>query len=299
MCRMSQLVDARQVLPQPLPPKMKKRSAGTNPASSCKVRKTTKQTGPLPAVDCKVLKGWAVKILQHYQDTIGDDKFHDIEAYIDATIGNTAVARMQFISEFEQAAARDPNITYSGEVDRPGAKYLRLWMLSYSKDAGTKGLMLDEEASNLISLILRDGFITNADTMPGYEKLIVTGIDNITARPDTQHTTFPVDGYSLGMHSVGEIKGWSRISSALFIWVAGFELGLTKEMAADAAWCSTFATVHAITPAKCLTTEEQIFHSREASCRAYTHCMHVSRKMGADHSIMGTSAGIQDKPMLS
>lgn len=125
----------------------------------------------------------------------------------------------------------------------PGEHKLTLWMLNWHIQAGNKGLVIQENAKNLIKLILALGFKTDPG-LPGVEQLVVCSPNPMlfVNHPDM------LDSPQLklnrpGIQSIAFVKGWTRASAALVAASIIIEMDV-KDM--DYKYRRSFRTVHAI-----------------------------------------------------
>lgn len=141
-----------------------------------------------------------------------------------------------------------PGVEYAAHLRTPGPVNLRPWQLGWDVQLGNKGIMVADDARVLVSLIALRGFRTDAERLPGVEKLSVEAASSL-------HPRFgAADGYSVvphanleaGVGSAGYTKGWFRSCCFLFVLATILEEDLIPNVMARPEIAESFQRVCAI-----------------------------------------------------
>lgn len=108
---------------------------------------------------------------------------------------------------FEQ----EPDRRYLDSCDGhdQGVVYLRPFNLSWRRESGNKGYVMQESFRNLLQLILAKGFQTDADIL-GTERLVCQAHDPRLVDVSAKIYSHVVEDNAMPCFSISMIKGWSR-----------------------------------------------------------------------------------------
>lgn len=243
------------------PKKQRRLTDGSEGSSS-----TKKKKGGDDAVATEVevalrkAKPWATAVLARF------DKMMEEHGSIDRMMTQLYLPpnKLQGLADnIEHAFEPDECTVYSSDLAL-GKKVLRPWMLGWLPELGNKGLAVQEDMRALVSLMVVNGCLTNADVLPGVEKLVVAAVPPEFVEVAKPFASIKVHGYGIGLGQVAMVKGWSRANAIWFVTTSVLELGLLDEMKMDGpvyhSFCSVYCIVHDYG-----TLEKQIFANREAA----------------------------------
>ncbi len=118
----------------------------------------------------------------------------------------------------------------------------------------------------LISLMLVNGVTTDADSMPGEEKLVVVPIQEEQFKDyEKTYVTCSHIKYRVGACQLGQVKGWKRTCCAWWIMHSIIKLELVEEIRkTNHPLYDTLKAAHCIVPEYANNVEKQVFSNREA-----------------------------------
>jgi hypothetical protein len=202
-----------------------------------------------------------VKALLHDFD-LQMKSFDSVDDFLSQTYGNLDDLQ-EVIGKFEAAFPRSPNVEYSKTMDC-GAKCFRFWMFGWMPACGNAGFVHVDDMKALVTLMLCNGFKTNADVLPGVEKLVACELRKEWFKDfDQTYITANVGRYSIGACSIGQVKGWKRCCAAWYIATSVIRLGLVDDITKSDFLFESLKTSYAIVH-HYENTEKQIFANREA-----------------------------------
>lgn len=189
---------------------------------------------------------------------------HDsVDAFLTHSYG-TNDALSEIIAKFEEAFPKDPDATYAKTM-ASGAKCFRFWMFGWQPACGNAGFVHIEDMKALITLMICNGCKTNADVLPGVEKLVACELRKEWFKDfDSTYNKVVVPKYSIEACSIGQVKGWKRCCAAWYISTSAIRLGLVDEIKQQNVFLhqslkTAYSIVHTYE-----NTEKQIFANREA-----------------------------------
>ncbi|CAK9105978.1 FO synthase subunit 1 [Durusdinium trenchii] len=188
---------------------------------------------------------------QQKADVADDPKFAHVRKICDWLFGGPDRYLMQKYKK--QARVK---IEYSVDMTA-GAKYLRLWQLSFRSDFGLPGMSDPFDMCTLIELVLTQGFRTDANA--GAEKLNVTVPSKAWLEGPYKELPPLVEGI-LSPFSIGFIKGWRRGLAALIICEGVKSLGIELSELTDS-FKASLRVVHGAVSAYS-TPKEAVWASR-------------------------------------
>ena len=157
--------------------------------------------------------GWKGAIMDELEHVLEKSSVHE---YIDERLG-TQEKLSSWVAQFEEKMPPTKKSNYcvlnEGQDAETKNTILRPWMFAWRPSVGQSGIMVKEDVQNLVSLILLQGFRTDAAMEAGAEKVVAyrTSAELV---PDYESLpTARVKGYSFAAGSVGEVP-WSSKSSS-------------------------------------------------------------------------------------
>ena len=179
-----------------------------------------------------VVNPWLSKVLERFD---AEWKQHqDIEE----------LSWSKFLSDTFPAEADVEYLSENGCEDTACRTYLRPFMLSWKREAGNKGYVMQESFRNLMQLILAKGFETSSD-IPGVE-LPVCSRHHEKLIAGTQMHMPTIEDDCLGANTISMIKGWSRTCAMHLVLKLCTELGILDQyLKYLGGKASGFSTIHA------------------------------------------------------
>ncbi len=163
------------------------------------------------AAAMKSAKPFVKLMLQDFDEQMA--LYKSIDKYLDETYPKEQDTK-DLMHKMDDSFVPDPEVSYSTDMD-PGKKRFRVWQYGYHKNCGNSGVVHVEDARNLLTLVLVNGFKTNADLLPGAEKIIATKLQPEWF--DDFDKTYPMPKLrrqSLPGLSLGQVTGWKIICVA-------------------------------------------------------------------------------------
>ena len=170
-----------------------------------------------------VVNPWLGKVLERFD---AEWKQHqDIVTILEHFFPNEQeqLAWSNFLSEKFPAEAK---VTYLSEDDMDDASqvYLRPFMLSWKREAGNKGYVMQENFRNLIQLILAKGFETSS-SIAGVELPVCSKHHSKLIQGTAMHMP-TIEDDCLPANSISMIKGWSRACAMHLVLKLCCEVGI-------------------------------------------------------------------------
>ena len=159
------------------------------------------------------------------------DEHTSMEQYLTSRYPSVQ-ARKAFATELIQKFPPADDIEYIKNF-LPGTKIAHVAQLSFHAQAGNKGLVVVEQAKNLVRLVLKNGFQTDPYT-PGVEAIVLCELNPALFPNPKDVATGPVMPNApdaLGHQACGMVKGWTRCGAALTACTILIDLGATEEVA--------------------------------------------------------------------
>ena len=170
-----------------------------------------------------VVNPWLGKVLERFD---AEWKQHqDIVLILEHFFPNEQeeLAWSNFLS---QTFPAESEVTYlsADEMDSACQVYLRPFMLSWKREAGNKGYVMQENFRNLIQLILAKGFETSS-SIAGVELPVCSEHHSKLIQHTAMHMPTIEDG-CLPANSISMIKGWSRACAMHLVLKLCCEVGI-------------------------------------------------------------------------
>ena len=204
-------------------------------------------------------KAYYAQIMSFYEAMVAEHG--SITDYLDKRLGDPG-ERVRFAEVADTTFPATPGTQYMSDF-RVGKKILRPWQLGTHVHLGNKGMAFNDEFCWLVELILAKGFTTDADTLPGAERLTlqepnphyfadIPGGYVVPQHPD--HPTL------VGVGGVAYVKGWTRSVACVFVVTAIMELQIADQVAGEP-FFKTLCDIHGIV-CDFADEEQRIFHNR-------------------------------------
>ena len=172
---------------------------------------------------------------------------------------DTVEKRQQLAHDMSRAFPLLEGVPYAKDL-RPGKKNLALWMCGWHPLLGNKGFMQSSETKILLQLIIIDAFNTDADNLPGVEKLVVAPVIQAYFKNE-KYETGKLTGHKslLGFGEVAYVKGWSRAVVALWVGAQILKNNLIDEVHDQAPKLfGSLQLIHGLVSDKYMSEEAQI-----------------------------------------
>lgn len=250
------------------------------------------------AAAIKGAKPYVMQVMQHLDEVL--NTHGSIDSYLTSKY-NTPESLTHLLESINEAFPPMEGHDYSQDL-QPGRKLLRPYMVSWLPDLGNKGVCVTDDIKALVGLVAARGFLSDAENLPGVEKLVVAAIPEEYADSVQPFQNLCVPGFELGLSSVALVKGWSRTNALWFVTTTIIENGLLDELKLDDFVYNSFRTVHGIChPYDSL--ERQVFASREITLaststrrrpNAFTWLHQITRLSKAGQSVENSMSRWQE-----
>lgn len=203
-------------------------------------------------------KPWFGDALQKVDELF--EKYDTMERFLSGTYGSPE-ARKLFSEQLMKAFPPEDGVSYMDNYN-PGPKRVQLWQLSWSLQAGNRGMVVQEQAKNLIKLILACGFQTDANK-PGVEQLVLCQPNPSLYDNQSECKTEELVSGLVGHQAVAFVKGWTRTNAALTAACILMDMKVIDHIKEnELAFYNTFRTCHGIVSGAYQTEAERIDANR-------------------------------------